>query len=126
MKIFLSRILIISLDFLFKLFYRKKKGDLFSPGNGDDDDADNDYKKWIFGFWPEISRSVFDAFRPHSLYVFLYGTEEFYRADESRCGREHFGMGLAIVNRLVQSLNGALELSNAPKGGAVVTVTLFV
>lgn len=50
MKIFLSRILIISLDFLFKLFYRKKKGDLFSPGNGDDDDADNDYKKWIFGF----------------------------------------------------------------------------
>lgn len=63
------------------------------------------------------------GFTPAAL---LHGTEEFYRADESRCGREHFGMGLAIVNRLVQSLNGALELSNAPKGGAVVTVTLFV
>lgn len=54
----------------------------------------------------------------------LHGTEEFFCEDESRSGREHFGMGLAIVNRLVQELGGSMSLSNAPEGGAVVSVTL--
>lgn len=56
----------------------------------------------------------------------LHGTEEFFREDESRSGREHFGMGLAIVDRLVKELHGSLTLSNAPEGGAVVSVRLPV
>lgn len=54
----------------------------------------------------------------------LHGTEEFFCEDESRSGREHFGMGLAIVSRLVQELGGFMSLLNAPEGGAVVSVTL--
>lgn len=52
------------------------------------------------------------------------GTEEFYRADNSRGSHSHFGMGLSITKQLVTSLGGTLCLGNGPDHGAVVTVEL--
>ena len=52
------------------------------------------------------------------------GTEEFYRADNSRRSHSHFGMGLSITKQLVTALGGTLLLGNCPNGGAVVTVNL--
>lgn len=51
-----------------------------------------------------------------------HATDEFYRADSSRGSREHFGLGLAITQKLVTEQGGTLELSNTPKGGAAVTL----
>lgn len=41
------------------------------------------------------------------------GTQEFYRGDNSRHGREHQGLGLAIAKGIVESYGGTLELSNS-------------
>lgn len=53
-----------------------------------------------------------------------HATDEFYRADSSRGSREHFGLGLAITQKLVTAQGGTLELANTPMGGAAVTLTL--
>ncbi len=47
---------------------------------------------------------------------------EFYRSDQSRGSREHFGLGLSIVKQIATALGGTLTLENAPEGGALVTV----
>ena len=44
-------------------------------------------------------------------------TRPFVRLDASRGGDAHCGLGLAIVNKLVQRHAGTLILSNAPDGG---------
>ncbi len=46
----------------------------------------------------------------------------FVRLDASRGGDAHCGLGLAIVNKLVQRHDGTLKLSNAPDGGLQVTM----
>ncbi len=50
--------------------------------------------------------------------------DEFYRGDPARSSREHFGLGLSIVNRIAGELNGTLRFENAPAKGALVTVAL--
>lgn len=50
--------------------------------------------------------------------------DEFYRGDPARSSREHFGLGLSIVNRIAGELNGTLRFENAPAKGALVTVVL--
>lgn len=75
---------------------------------------------------PAITFTVTDEGSGFTKAALLHGTEEFFCEDESRSGREHFGMGLAIVDRLVKELGGSLTLSNAPDGGAVVSVRLPV
>lgn len=50
-------------------------------------------------------------------------TAEFYRADQSRGSKEHFGLGLSIVKQIVTELGGTLLLENAPEKGALVTVS---
>lgn len=47
---------------------------------------------------------------------------EFYRSDQSRGSREHFGLGLSIVKQIATALGGTLTLENALEGGALVTV----
>jgi len=52
-------------------------------------------------------------------------TRPFVRLDASRGGDAHCGLGLAIVNKLVQRHGGALVLSN-PAGGGLLAVARFL
>ena len=56
----------------------------------------------------------------------IHATDEFYRSDESRGNREHFGMGLAITKQIVTELGGTLSLANRDNGGAIVTIRITV
>jgi two-component system sensor histidine kinase MprB len=49
--------------------------------------------------------------------------DRFWRADDAR-GRPGSGLGLAIVQRVAEEHDGAARASNAPDGGAVVTLEL--
>jgi two-component system sensor histidine kinase MprB len=49
--------------------------------------------------------------------------DRFWRADEAR-GKPGSGLGLAIVQRVAEEHEGAARASNAPDGGAVVTLEL--
>jgi two-component system sensor histidine kinase MprB len=49
--------------------------------------------------------------------------DRFWRADETR-GRPGSGLGLAIVQRVAEEHEGAARASNAPDGGAVVSLSL--
>ena len=51
-------------------------------------------------------------------------TTEFYRSDESRGSKEHFGLGLSITGQIVTDLKGTLHLENAPGKGALVRVSI--
>lgn len=62
-----------------------------------------------------------EGFSPQALRL---ATTEFYRDDESRSSREHFGLGLSIASRIAADLGGTLRLENAPEKGALVTVSL--
>lgn len=75
---------------------------------------------------PRLVFTVADEGCGFSEEALVHGTTEFYRADGSRGSKEHFGMGLAIVNKLTQNLDGSLQLSNRKEGGAVVTVKIPV
>lgn len=55
----------------------------------------------------------------------LAGTE-FYRADKSRGGHTHFGLGLSITKQLVTDAGGGLFLMNRDKGGAIAGIYLPV
>jgi signal transduction histidine kinase len=50
--------------------------------------------------------------------------DRFWRADPSRKDRGGFGLGLAIVNRLVTADGGNVRLGDAPEGGLAVTMQL--
>lgn len=47
----------------------------------------------------------------------------FVRLDEARGGHSHCGLGLSIVRKLVRHHAGTLEVTNAPDGGFVITMT---
>ena len=51
-------------------------------------------------------------------------TTEFYRGDESRGSKEHFGLGLSITGQIIADLKGTLHLENAPGKGALVRVSI--
>lgn len=52
-------------------------------------------------------------------------TEQFYTGDLSRNSKSHYGMGLYIVNNIVQKHNGILHIENSIKtGGAMVTIEI--
>lgn len=61
------------------------------------------------------------GFSPEAL---RYAATDFYRADKSRGSNEHFGMGLAITERIVTELGGTLQFANRPEGGAIVSMTI--
>ncbi|EJW92879.1 two-component sensor histidine kinase, phosphate sensing [gut metagenome] len=53
-----------------------------------------------------------------------HADEVFYIGDDSRHVRNHQGLGLAIAKEAVQRQGGKLQLENAPKGGAQVSLWL--
>lgn len=54
----------------------------------------------------------------------LYGTQEFYRGDDSRHDRSHQGLGLTIAKRFIEAQGGKLELKNSecPQEGGQVSL----
>lgn len=74
---------------------------------------------WIAG--------VEDYGRGFSAAELCHGTEEFYRGDNSRSGREHQGLGLAIAEKFTAEEGGFLRLYNsAETGGAAAELWLPV
>lgn len=51
-----------------------------------------------------------------------HGTEQFFQADRSRAGSEHYGMGLYIARSILEEYDGKLELDNAEQGGGKVMI----
>ncbi len=50
--------------------------------------------------------------------------ERFYRSDKARTAQQGHGLGLAIIQRTVELMNGKIEVASAPETGTVFTVTL--
>lgn len=50
--------------------------------------------------------------------------ERFYRGDESRKDKNHFGLGLSIVKELTHLHGGSISVKDTPGGGATFTVCL--
>lgn len=53
-----------------------------------------------------------------------HATNAFYRSDESRSNKEHFGMGLAITKQIVTELGGTILVANRDDKGAVVRIEI--
>lgn len=51
--------------------------------------------------------------------------EKFYRADNSRNQRSHFGLGLAIAKEIIDLHNSRITVSDSIYGGASFIVKLF-
>lgn len=56
-----------------------------------------------------------------------YGTQEFYRGDDSRHDRTHQGLGLTIAKRFIEAQGGRLELENSdcPQEGGKVSLYIM-
>lgn len=50
--------------------------------------------------------------------------DRFYRANQSRSDKEHFGLGLSVAQELAALHGGTLKVENAPTGGAVFSLQL--
>ena len=70
--------------------------------------------------------SVLDEGCGFSKEALSHATDEFYRADESRGDKNHFGLGLAIAKQIATDLGGTLTLANRENGGAMVTIRIPV
>lgn len=48
----------------------------------------------------------------------------FYRLDQSRSEKDHFGLGLSIAFEIVRSLDGTIRVTDTPGGGSTFSVCL--
>ena len=48
--------------------------------------------------------------------------ERFYRGDKARTAQQGHGLGLAIIKRTVELMDGKIEVASAPETGTVFTV----
>lgn len=48
--------------------------------------------------------------------------ERFYRGDKARTAQQGYGLGLAIIKRTVELMDGKIEVASAPETGTVFTV----
>lgn len=69
-----------------------------------------------------LQLSVQDEGNGFSREALALATTAFYRSDQSRNSKEHFGLGLSITKQIVTGLGGKIRLENAPEKGAHVTV----
>ena len=58
--------------------------------------------------------------RENQPYIF----DRFYRADKTRSGKEHFGLGLSIAKELAILHGGTITVADNPGGGSCFSVTL--
>lgn len=69
--------------------------------------------------------TIEDSGNGFSKEALLHAKEQFYKEDESRSEKEHYGMGLSIADQMLLAAGGKLHLENAPKGGGKVTIEIF-
>lgn len=50
----------------------------------------------------------------------------FYRVDQSRSDKNHFGLGLCIASEIMTALNGSIHVKDTPGGGSTFTLTIPV
>lgn len=50
--------------------------------------------------------------------------QRFYRCDQSRTNKNHFGLGLSIAKTILDLHGGTISITDSPEGGASFTVTL--
>lgn len=50
--------------------------------------------------------------------------ERFYRSEQSRSQKDHFGLGLCIAREIAEAHQGRVQVTDTPGGGATFTLTL--
>jgi len=70
----------------------------------------------------ELWISVEDSGNGFSAEALQHGKEQFFKADQSRNSKEHYGMGLYIANSIVEQHGGRLILENSKITGGAITV----
>ncbi len=50
--------------------------------------------------------------------------QRFYRSDQARSIKDHFGLGLSIAKEIIHSLGGSIRVTDTPGGGATFIVRL--
>lgn len=50
--------------------------------------------------------------------------DRFYRSEQSRSAKGHFGLGLSIAYEIIAAHHGTIKISDTPNGGATFTISL--
>lgn len=71
-------------------------------------------------FWIGVEDNGIGISDEDKPYIF----DRFYRADKSRSGKNHFGLGLSIAKEITDAHNGKIMVTDTPGGGARFFVLL--